>query len=867
MENSADRKWKRGDAIAILLLFLAVLALFTPALTGWLGIFHDDQAMAEFPWHYFVARHIQEGVIPLWEPDTWCGAIPFYARYYADTYYFPLWPFYLLTDLGDLTQAFWMLSLIPLLLHYWLAAAGMYVFGRNSLRLHALPAFLASWVYVFSPLFAYKYVAFPIVVVQAWLPWALCLVVSMSRRGALMKIIGLGVIFALMFFAAEPPYVGYSFLLVSVLSISLALRRYVAGRGVRAFREPIQLVLAVMLGCALAAVYILPVLEGMVHTEQHLSFTYEDMTSEDGSMPPVYLATLFIPDLFGTVSGFNNRNWVDTVTHGVRFWDANMSAGLFLTFLALTGFLLAVRWKSRPELRFWAILGGALWLFSILCMLGRHTPFYYMYYKVVPVLSDFPFPIRYVMIQAVVTAWLVGLGLECLLHREKAADYPAPRLVWGYLGLAVLATVLALFGLPGLRALMSGRLVIPGLDEIIRRGNLNWFIGRPILYFFIAGFLLVLAWRVLRGKQRVGAVAGLVMLETVVFTFVAFYFCIFRFHHPQPQQMRSLEPGSHPMIGRITETLAPLRKNSSLRWATDQPFHDNFARLEGSFAFMGYDMKPLERRFKKAFEEAYGSPVDWPLYWEFPRPIYPAFMGNMSVGYLLDSRSDNPFPGGESYNLESSPDFYLHHNPRALPRAFILDRIVSCSDEEAMEVLVKGDLRKAVFVDDSNQLSIFNDQVAASVSQTDYRSLVTDYRSFDPGSKEEYDVHFYELQSANRISGLDFSNPNKVKVDVDATSPAMLVLTEICYPGWEVRVDGEPAQLYRVNYLQRGVWLEGGPHHVEMVFHPRAWKAGMIISAIAWGIIISGVLGWVVRKIFKKWLEDRRQRSQKVLCN
>lgn len=870
MMANDDRTWKRGDSIALLFLFLAVFALFFPALTGSLPIFHDDMAMAEFPWHYFVARHLQQGIIPLWEPDTWCGAIPFYARYYADTYYFPLWPFLLSADLNNLAQTFWMFSLVPLFLHYWLAVAGMYVFSRRSLRLHSFPAFLSSWVYLFSPIFAYKYVAFPIVVVQAWLPWALILVVSMDRRSHLMKVIGLGVIFALMFFAAQPPHVGYSFLLIGVISISLALRRFFSEKGRRALRGPLQIMAAMALSIFLAAVYILPVLDGMEHTEQHLPFTYESMTGADGSMPPVYLATLFIPNLFGTVSGYNNRNWVDAVTHGVRFWDANMSGGLLLTFLALAGLLLLIRRRDGAGLRFWAILGAALWVFSILCMLGRHTPFYYLFYKIVPVLSDFPFPIRYSMIQALATAWLGGLGLECLIYRETSSHYPRPRLIWGYLSLAFLAAVLALFGLAGLRQLPAGKFMVPGLNEIINRGNLEWFITRPVLYFFGAGFSLVLAWRVLRGRRRAKTVAGLVMLETAIFAFAAVYFCIFRFHIPQPQQVRSSGPDLHPMIRRVLGPLTDLRDDPELRWATDQPFHDNFSRLDlsGSFSFMGYDMKPLERRFKKAFEATYKQSVDWPLYWNFPHPETGDFLSNMSVGYLMDSKPGNIFPGGRTVKLETNPDFYLHYNPYSLPRVFTMDQVVECSEDEALAELVNGDLRKAVFVEDDDRLSASDNLSALRGARspltpyrallTDHRSQITDYKSFagdfvsqDPASRNPHPAsikHFNQLQSANPITGMDFTNPNRVEVDITVTKPVMLILTEVWYPGWKAIVDGGSADLYRVNYLQRGVWLNEGKHRVEIVFLPDSWRRGMIISTASWGILILVLLVWGIRK-------------------
>jgi len=81
----------------------------------------------------------------------------------------------------------------------------------------------------------------------------------------------------------------------------------------------------------------------------------------------------------------------------------------------------------------------------------------------------------------------------------------------------------------------------------------------------------------------------------------------------------------------------------------------------------------------------------------------------------------------------------------------------------------------------------------------------------------------------------------------------MLVLTEIWYPGWEAAVDGEPVELYRVNYLQRGVWLNDGKHRVEMIFRPKSWRIGMIISIISWGILILVFMVCGIRRLSRRY--------------
>ena len=836
----------RKDIIALFLLLLAVTGLFLPAMAGWRGIFHDDQAMAEFPWHYFLARHFQRGEIPLWEPNTWCGAIPFYARYYADTYYLPLWPFYWLTRIGNLNQAYWMLCLLPLLFHYWLAGAGMYVFTRQGIRMRPLPAFVTAWVYLFSPAFSYSYVWFPIVAVQAWLPWLLNLVVAMDRKPGWGRVAGAAVILALMSSAAQPPHLGYSVLLAFMVALGLSLRRFLRKETFRAVRAPLQLILAVVLSVLLAAVYWFSALDGLPHTEQHLALTYEDVAGKDGSLPPLYLVSLFAPDLFGTVTG--RHMWGADITYDARYWEANMSGGLLLIFLALGGiFLIGSGRKGCRRLRFWAALATGIWVFSILCMLGRHTPFYYLFFKLVPVLSNFPFPIRYRMLQCVATACLAGLGVEYLRRFSKA--WPA-RIVWTYLGIVALFVALALIWPQDLTSDRLGHIqskdaawAFPGVREIFIRGEGPWFIGGPVYYLLASAVILILVWRGLRGRLRVFVIAVLVMLETAVFTAAGFYFCTFERRFPRPEHFRVTRLEEHPMVQRIIGPFAAFRSDANLRWATDQPFHDNFARLEGSFALMGYDMKPLEKQFKKAIEEAYDFSVDWPIYWHYPRAKYIGFLNNMSVGYLMDSKPESPFDGGKSTCFEFSPDYFIHANPQALPRVFTLDRIVQASSDEQRQELVAGDLKRAVFLTSvppeaiGAQLMLYR-EFREWVAQTD-----VDFENDENNTMLIDHRHFAELQKMNKIVRMDFSQSNSIEVDLKVTKPAMLVLTEVWYPGWKALVDEKPVEVYRVNYFQRGIWLDKGKHQVRLFFQPAAWKVGAIISVISWSLLLLITVG------------------------
>ena len=62
--------------------------------------------------------------------------------------------------------------------------------------------------------------------------------------------------------------------------------------------------------------------------------------------------------------------------------------------------------------------------------------------------------------------------------------------------------------------------------------------------------------------------------------------------------------------------------------------------------------------------------------------------------------------------------------------------------------------------------------------------------------------------------------PTEVVVAVQASSPALLVVTDTHYPGWRARVGDTAAPLIRANYAFRGVVVPPGPHEVTFEYAP-----------------------------------------------
>jgi hypothetical protein len=74
---------------------------------------------------------------------------------------------------------------------------------------------------------------------------------------------------------------------------------------------------------------------------------------------------------------------------------------------------------------------------------------------------------------------------------------------------------------------------------------------------------------------------------------------------------------------------------------------------------------------------------------------------------------------------------------------------------------------------------------------------------------------------------------NRVTMTVSNSGPAVLVLSQMDYPGWKVSVDGGPGDMLRANYAFPAVLLAPGRHRVEFRFRPASVLIGAIVSLVA----------------------------------
>lgn len=928
---------------AIALLTLAVGLLFLPTLLNLQGIFHVDLAMSEFPEQFSLASSLQKGIIPLWNPYTWGGAVPFnYSSIAAAGHYYPLWAFYLLANLNNLNHSYFFISILPLMTLYWIAALGMFIFLTKSVKCDAIAAIIGACSYIYSPLFVYYYGATSSLVMLGWLPWLLYLYIETNNNFKLWKLFLSAIIFSFICIAGRPHFMIFIMIIWGTIILAEVLNALITQKKKLALNSMINALSILILGCMLGSISIIPIFQMLQASDLYTNLDANSaLTNTAHSISLPYLSTLFTPDLFGNITGLN------FIFEPLTFCEANLTGGMMTTLTVVFGLLMPFFMSKNSSdfhpHRKYALVFFFLYVFAILCALGPNTPFYKATIGRIPVAGGIPFPCRYRTIQCFAASILVAMGLNALFNLKSSIDKKIlKRTIFIYLFFSSIILIMVVFyprlwkwdylwwgkqsaqiegylplnepfgfytprtsritqihltlddesegeiryaknhKIPPSQGILAGRYFSDGgghetiavdippnqfcwiyplkgtgslaywnsietrsyryinnqwrlqtdINAIDARNNSRSqkisffdlerenrsFFKRPLLtsfvyVLFITIFLLT-GFHIFHPRVFSTLFAGILLLEFLTFGLMAFYFNTFTFKAPLQENFRFNRPSDHFMIQRMMTQLPAIAKNPSLRLATDNPYYDTFVYLNKShvrFALMGYGIYPLEKRFKKAMELAYGIEMEYGIYHKALLPQSIQFLNNFSVGYLLTDTYTPIFEKETVVPVQGESNQFVHINYVALPRIYTSDNIMGAEEEDQRTSLVNSDLRNATYVAPEDFIAF------------DKNKIIPESHSL-----------FTELQEKNKIYNVNFDNPNKVTLNADIKIPSMLILTDVWYPGWKATVDGHQQKIYRVNYCQRGIWLEEGQHQINFEFSPSSRNIAFKIFIGTW---------------------------------
>ena len=208
-----------------------------------------------------------------------------------------------------------------------------------------------------------------------------------------------------------------------------------------------------------------------------------------------------------------------------------------------------------------------------------------------------------------------------------------------------------------------------------------------------------------------------------------------------------------------------------------------------------------------------------PLNWDTEARGYASFAFNSKVAFPKFARTGS---ATERRRWEFEEDWQLVRNTEAYPRAWLVHaaRVVPpIADLDARATV----MREIVFENDpiwsDPRRPVYNPRSVAWIETDDRKSLMGYIAPLPVEDGESVTVSRYE--------------PQRVELKATLKHPGIVVLSDILYPGWRLKIDGRPAPILRTNRMMRGAAVKAGEHTLVYVFDPLSFRIGITVTVLA----------------------------------
>jgi len=430
--------------------------------------------------------------------------------------------------------------------------------------------------------------------------------------------------------------------------------------------------------------------------------------------------------------------------------------------------LAPLAWCRRKDPRVLFFVGLAV--FSLLFALGSHTPLFDLCYYLLPGLRWLRAPARACFLLALATAVLAGYGFDTLTTRAWSIRAGRRLTVGGmYVAFACLLLGAGLSIIYGQASRATiGLAFLPVASLGLIILTVQSKLNRQGLALTMTLLLLVDLWSFDRPLLLFQSPEQTFAAQREVAEYLAAQESLFRVYSPSYSLPQHVAARSGLQLVDGAEPVHLWR-------------YDRFMALAGGYPFPGFSVTvppfPLDQDLAQAHRDT---------------------QPNLTLLGLLNARflaAEFPMDDKNLTLLGVMGRTHIYENERALPRAFVVGRVKVISDEE--EIL--------------SELAFFDPEKLALLEEKPAWTLDA------PSLFQEAEVTFY--------------SPNKIVVQASLSSPGLLVLSELWYPGWRAYDNGQEVKIHRANYLMRSVHLEAGRHTVEFAYDPLSLKVGCWVSA------------------------------------
>ena len=742
--------------------------LSLPMLAGmWLASPWSDQYSAGLPFHAWSAEWVKRtGHLPLWNPELF-GGMPFVAAGSGDIFY-PTW---LLRFLVPVPTA----GNVSFFVHYILAGLFTYLLLRR-LRVGWTGSVIGGLAYELTGLIA----SYPSpghdgkLFASTMLPLLLLgLVMALrDRRWHGYPVVTAATALTLL---GHFQLAYYSLIAASLFALYLTLEEASDARGgERVLRLALALV-AVLVGFGVAAIQILPFFEYIPFSPRASGYH-----GFEGS------ASFAIP--WNHVPEFFLKNFVGAKE---TYWGSNPlklhSEYLGLPVVALAALGLTVRERRRQIL--W--LGGIGLLF-LLISLGAATPFYKVWWTLMPLVNKTRAPGMVFFVVALVAAIFAGFGADRALQGDNRRVM-TPLLIAG--------GVVALLGAGGVFGHVAEALAAARNAAATADGSaILW--GSVSSGLALAAVAAVLGPALTRLTPRLSALALVLVVGTDLWL------------NARPFWNYTRPYGRDALIDRIAATPPPFR-------VIDVGGMLGTGVYPGS-SLMTFDIPQVlgyhgnELRF---YDELLGGKNEW------RHGLHLPLWDLLAVRYAI-------VPAGMQ-GADSVPGFR-----RVLDSVATLGGTAAHLFERVGETHYARVVPGAVKVDAATIVPTLLDP------RMDYSRLVL-FTNDQPVTPEPLKQMPGPSPSRAVVTAWQ---PGRMTVAVDPapTQPSYLLVAENWYPDWQASADGRPAQLLRGDNSLIAVALPAGVRSVDLTFRSKLYEEGRTITLISVAALLVALLAALV---------------------
>ncbi len=152
----------------------------------------------------------------------------------------------------------------------------------------------------------------------------------------------------------------------------------------------------------------------------------------------------------------------------------------------------------------------------------------------------------------------------------------------------------------------------------------------------------------------------------------------------------------------------------------------------------------------------------------------------------------------------------------------------------------------AWFVDKVNYVDTANDEID-QVGKINLRHEAVADKKFKEalGESKRQD----DSTSTVKITAYE---PNRLTYDVNSAAGGVVVFSEIYYPGWTAKVDGNEVEVGRVDYILRAINVSPGHHTVELSFFPQSVRTTETIAYTGYALLLIVIIAIVVAGVRKR---------------